>query len=194
MIVPFVLFAISSIFSPGPANIVASAFGQEVGYSGTLRFLLGMALCFTLGMAAAGLMAGALRVIFPIVATYLRWAGALYMAWLAASLFLHQRGGGPSQPRKPGFVDGLLIIITNPKLYFFAAALFASFGAQLARTVPAILLLSLVLGLLQFIAASTWVMVGYGLSLAFRGRTFSIVFRVVMALLLVVSAVLTIVH
>lgn len=194
MLVPFLIFSVSSILSPGPANIAASAFGQEVGYRGTLRFLSGMALCFALAMASFGLATESLHAIFPAVSPYLKWAGAVYMAWLAISLFIPSKAGSDVRIRAPSFGKGILMILTNPKLYLFAAALFASFGSSLARGIPSVLALSAGLGAIQFTSASAWALLGVGFSRALGKRGFRKAFTVIMAALLVLSAVLTVIE
>lgn len=194
MPVAFFTFAISSIFSPGPVNIAASAFGQRLGYRKTLRFLIGMAICFSLAMVVAGLMAETLRTVVPIVSPILRWVGAAYMVWLAVSLFLPAKKGEDERLAVPGLGRGFFMILSNPKLYFFALAIFASFGADVARTPTETVLVSLLLGGFQFAAASLWTLLGMVFSRLFNNRAFSLGFTIAMAALLVLSAAMTVIH
>ncbi len=191
---PVLLFVLASIFSPGPANIAASAYGQRQGYVASLRLLLGMALCFGLAMGLAGLAADAVRKLLPLLSPALRWAGAAYMLWLALSLFLPAKGEGGGGGGAPGFGTGFLLILTNPKLYLFAIGLFASFGDSMGRGLPEVFLAASFLALLQFAAASSWTLMGLGFSLLFRKRAFTLVFRATMALILVFSAYAAVFH
>jgi cysteine/O-acetylserine efflux protein len=194
MLVTFMIFSISSIFSPGPANAAASASGQRIGYRRSLRLLAGMAISFSLAMALAGLMAETLRSVMPVASPYLRWAGAAYMVWLAFTIVFPgkaKEGGGAD---RHGFWAGVLLILANPKLYLFALSAFASFGEYVAATPGRALSTALMLGGMQFAAASLWTLMGLGFSLVFRKKAFSVGFSAAMAFVLLYSAYAAVFH
>ncbi len=194
LLVPFLSYAFLTIFTPGPANVSASAVGSRVGYRRSLPYLVGINVGFGLVLAASALLTDWLRVHYAPMAAYLKWIGAGYVVWLAISLFLPSHKVGAGQSRDIGFLSGVLLILVNPKGITFAVTTFASFGeliaASLLRGAGSVLFLTL----LGFAASNVWALTGAGLSRLFNRRAFALAFDVVMALLLLYSAYSIVTH
>ena len=103
--------------------------GRQAGFVSLLGVLAG----FIAHMMAAALGLSALFVTVPLAYELLKWAGAVYLAYLAwqavrpgaRSPFLG-RQLPPDSPRKL-FVMGLLTNLLNPKVAFFYLSLFPQF-------------------------------------------------------------------
>jgi cysteine/O-acetylserine efflux protein len=194
LLIPFLSYSFLTIFTPGPANVSASALGSRIGYRRSLPYLVGMAVGFFLILTASGLLTDLIRENYAPLSVYLKWIGAGYIVSLAISLFLPSHKARTGKSRDIGFMSGFLLVLVNPKGIMFAATTFASFAdlitASMLRSVGSVLFLAL----LGFCATSTWALTGAALAKLFNNKTFAISFNVVMALLLLCSAYSIIMH
>lgn len=194
LLVPFLSYSLLTIFTPGPANVSASAVGSRVGYRRSLPYLVGINVGFCLALAASAFLTDWLRVHYAPMAAYLKWIGAGYVVWLAISLFLPSHKASTGQSRDIGFLSGILLVLVNPKAITFAVTTFASFGeliaASLLRGAGSVLFLTM----LGFAASNVWALTGAALAKLFNHKAFAIAFNAVMALLLVYSAYSIVTH
>lgn len=77
------LFAMSMCFTPGPNNAMAMAIGLDKGFRAALPLCFGAAIGANVTLLLLGLGLAELFTRFPVVYEFLRYAGALYMLWLA---------------------------------------------------------------------------------------------------------------
>jgi threonine/homoserine/homoserine lactone efflux protein len=140
----FCLACIALFATPGP-NVLylvsrTLAQGRGAGFvslAGTSTGVAAHALAAALGLSA-------LLATVPVAYDVVRWAGAIYLAWLAWSTWHSQ--GGNAQPPVPTqikagqlFRQGLLTSLLNPKVALFELALFPQFvspahGSVLAQS------------------------------------------------------------
>lgn len=188
-LLPFFTYAILTTFTPGPNNVSASALGLRLGYRRTLPYLLGLASGFLVIMLCSGLLTEFLTRNYAVIAPFLRWIGALYIAWLAVSLFLPSRTGpGGSVSGRDGFLGGLLLQFANPKVILYGVTIYTSFPLLLTGSAWRTLGSAAFLAGVGFCAVSTWAAVGSALSRLFERPSFRLAFNLVMALLLLYSA------
>jgi cysteine/O-acetylserine efflux protein len=189
-LVPFFTYAILTTFTPGPNNVSASALGLRLGYRRSLPYLLGITGGFLAIMLASGLLTEFLTRNYALIAPFLRWIGALYIAWLAVSLFLPSRAGeGGAASGREGFAGGLLLQVANPKVILYGVTIYTSFPTLLTGSGWRTLGSASFLAGVGFCAVSTWAAVGSALSRLFERPPFRLAFNAVMALLLLYSAV-----
>lgn len=121
----------SAVAVPGPnvAFAVAQAlkYGIKTTIPGAFGFGLATAIHATVVLSGVGLMIHDHRWIL----TYLRWIGAIYLAYLAFSAFFAKSGPsdekvGNSSPKQM-FVDSLLVSLTNPKGWLASLLTYPSF-------------------------------------------------------------------
>src|SRR4051812_15798766 len=96
LVTAFVLFAIASLFTPGPNNLMLMTSGVNFGFTRTLPHALGVVIGFGFLVLALGLGLGAVFEAVPGLYAVLKFAGAaylLYLAWRIAS-------AGPATIRK----------------------------------------------------------------------------------------------
>src|SRR4051812_43476527 len=77
------LFIFVAAVTPGPNNAMLMASGAKFGLKKTVPHMVGVVVGFAILIAVVGLGLGALFAVFPFLHTILRWAGALYLLWLA---------------------------------------------------------------------------------------------------------------
>lgn len=130
---PLMVFAFSSLITPGPNNIIIATSGANFGYQRTLPVIFGvcfgfaaMVLFVTFGLAGVFIQ-------YPVLQTVLRAVGfafMLYLAWKIAAADIHdeQVTGAP-----PTFAQMVLFQWVNPKAWAMsgvAAVAFTTSGGD----------------------------------------------------------------
>lgn len=156
-VLSFAVVAFLMALSPGPNLIYLSSRTVAQGRAAGFASLAGVcsAMCVYMLAACAGL--SALFVVVPIAYDLVRWAGALYLFWLAAQALAgpgDARGAleWPRESRGRLFRQGFLTGLLNPKVVVTYGALLPQFVDQAAGHVFA---QTLALGLVQIAAAAT---------------------------------------
>lgn len=110
---------------PGVAAIVARALGG--GFWGAMPMILGILLGDLVYLAFALFGLAAIATYFSAVFVVVRWAGALYLLWIAWQFWSARPGAeqlGPrSEPALRTFLSGFALTLGNPKTIVFYLAL-----------------------------------------------------------------------
>ena len=126
---PLILFASVMSLTPGPNVILVTASAANFGFRRTIPIMLGITVGFGLLVIAAGLGLAGLIQAEPRAQAVLRYAGALYLLYLAWCIARAEAGKNASGRAKPiGFLEAMLLQCVNPKGWVFA------FGALAAYT------------------------------------------------------------
>jgi cysteine/O-acetylserine efflux protein len=192
---PFVIYALVTTFTPGPNNITSSAIGMRRGYWKTLPYIGGITLGFLVIMLASGLVTDVASRAYRGVLPWFKWIGVAYMTWLAVSLFLPSRHGADGTDRRDaGFMGGLLLQLMNPKVILYGITIYSSFHQLISDTPFKLVGSSVLLALLGCLSTSLWAILGSLFSTLLKGKVASLCFNLVMAILLVSSAVSLALH
>lgn len=152
------------LITPGPGVLstagVGSAFGAKAGYRYVFGLFLGtnlVALAVVTGLAGLVLAQPGLR-------TFLMYASALYLFYLAAKIAL----AGSSiafieSVKAPGIVDAILLQAINPKAYVVNTALFTGFKFVDASLLNETLWKFLLINLIWIPIHLLWLGAGIGL-------------------------------
>jgi threonine/homoserine/homoserine lactone efflux protein len=98
LLLAFLVFAIVTLFTPGPNNVMLLSSGLNFGVRRTLPHVAGVTIGFAVMVAAAGLGFGAVFATYPVLQTVLKYAGAAYLVYLALVI-------GLSKAPEPGDAD-----------------------------------------------------------------------------------------
>lgn len=139
--------------TPGPNMLFLVSRTLAQGRAAGFVSLAGTSSGFAMHALAAALGLSALLAAVPLAYDVVRWAGAIYLAWLAyatwrASGEREVRVVAPREPPARMFRQGLITSVLNPKVAVFQLALFPQF-VDPAR--GSVLLQSLVLALTQLV-------------------------------------------
>lgn len=191
-IVAFLLFAVAAAGTPGPANVILTATGAQVGVLRGLPCLFGqitgMGLMFFVVLSGLG----SLIVGHPEVLQVLHWAGAAVLLWLAWKIATGSGAVDAASAVRPlGYFDAAMFQWVNPKAWLVSASAAGTF--MTAGTVSPVVQAALLSAL--FVAAALpscfpWLAFGAGVQRLLRARRHRRVFNVTMAALLAVSIVL----
>jgi cysteine/O-acetylserine efflux protein len=188
----FLTYAILMTFTPGPNNVSSSALGLRVGYRESLPYLFGIATGFLVIMLCGGFLTELLTRNYATMSPYLKWIGALYMAWLAVSLFIHS--SNKKAVTRDGYAGGFVLQFLNPKGILYGITVYVSFPTILTGSIGKTLASAVFLTALGFASISTWALVGSVLSRSFAQPSFRLTFNIIMALLLAYSAISILLH
>ncbi|MFO0990659.1 MAG: LysE family translocator [Hyphomicrobiales bacterium] len=164
-----VIFLFPLAYSPGPGNLFFAANGARFGWGATLPAMAGYHVATLLVTVAIGLGFAAAIDTFPQLFIIVKWAGSVYVLYLAWK-FLHagiMGAGGEARPA--GFLDGGLLLILNPKAYMIIALMFTQFlsGTRIGDA-AAVLWISVVFTVNNLIAFTAWALIGDQILARFR--------------------------
>ena len=182
-----VLFAFTTSITPGPNNMMLFASGVNFGFARTIPHMLGIGVGFLSLLIAVGLGLGALLQTVPAVYTALKFAGGLYLLWIAWKIGTSRSlsdGKAGAQPMT--FVGAAAFQWVNPKAWVMAVTAMATY------TNPELYMISVLLVGLAFAAVnvpsvSTWAGFGSALREWLSDPVRLKWFNITMALLLVLS-------
>lgn len=182
-----ILFGLSQVGTPGPANMALLATGARYGLRRALPFVAGVALgkqliIWPLGLGLLLLLQG-----MPMVMTAMKYASALviiYLAWKVAGMSLNpDAADGPP----PGFATGLIVHPLNPKAWAMITAALLNFTPSTMAALPATAIVAVVLLGCQIVLHPLWAGAGQMIAQTLKGRGIERIFFISLAILMVVS-------
>ena len=128
----FLQIAFFICITPGTPRVVIVAYAINYGLKRSVITAIGDVSANTLQMLLIAFGVGVLVSIYPNILNYLRWAGILYLLYIAFDLFrsLNNLDFNRSLPVKTNlsmFRDGFLVAFLSPKAWIFFAAIFPQF-------------------------------------------------------------------
>jgi threonine/homoserine/homoserine lactone efflux protein len=188
LLIAFVLFATVMFFTPGPNNIMLLSSGLTYGFRRTVPHIAGITIGFAFMIGAVGFGLGAVFIAYPVLQTILKYAGVVYLIYLAAVIAMSApvapdsgNGRGPMT-----FWGAAMFQWVNAKGWVMvigtitAYAAIAGFPWNIAIQVG----LSLILGALS---CTAWALFGSALRPILTSPRAVRAFNIVMAVLLLAS-------
>ena len=128
MLGPLMLFAAAMCLTPGPNVVMATASAVNFGFRRTVPQISGVTVGFGLQVMAAGLGLASLFQAEPRLHEALKYAGVVYLLYLAWRIANAGATGSQSARARPiNFVEGMLITWVNPKGWVTTAGALAAF-------------------------------------------------------------------
>jgi threonine/homoserine/homoserine lactone efflux protein len=144
----YVAACIALALLPGPVVTLVIANGLRHGTRAALTNVAGaqVGLAIVIGVVAIGLTS--LMATMGYWFDWVRFAGAAYLVWLGIRLIrapamLQATDAAPPPPRGGFFLQGLLVLLSNPKVLVFFGAFLPQFIDMNEATLPQIVLLGL---------------------------------------------------
>lgn len=160
----FCAFAVITLVTPGPNNMMVLASGLNYGFVRTLPHLAGIAFGFALMVFLTGAGLHTVFVRFPVIHTVLKYVGAAYLLWLA----WHLARSGPmdderrGRERPMGFVGAAAFQWVNPKAWVMAVGAISTYLPN-ASHLPDVALLAVIYGMLGAPCIGLWA--GFGVAM-----------------------------
>lgn len=181
-----ILFLFPLAYSPGPGNMFFAANGARFGFRATIPANVGYHVATWIVTAAIGF--GFLAAIerFPQLFTILKVAGSLYVLWIAWKVLRAGTLKGAEDAKPATFMDGVVLLLLNPKAYVIIALMFTQFlGLPNANMFASVLLITTVFTVNNLLAFSIWTLVGDTIAGFFRSpdgaRKLNLIFATILA-------------
>ncbi len=164
--IPFVLAAIALAIVPGPTVTVIIANSLKHGTRAGLLNVLGTQIGVVIWLAIAALGLGAAIKVMGVWFDILRYVGALYLMWLAYKLF---RSKGDlavaterARPHGSFLLQGLVVIMSNPKMLVLFGALIPPFIPEGADVMKSTLTLGIIFAVIAACSDSLYAIMAGG--------------------------------
>ncbi len=193
-LLPFLLFAFVASITPGPTNILVLSHSSRRGLGATLPIIFAACAAAALIVLAVGLGVGETLLQFPRVQQAMAWGGVLWLSWLAWQIL---QSAPPSLDAPIRTHEGLGVMsaatlqLVNPKVWMMAVAVVSVFAGGGDKTLR-VLVLSLAFLLVSLPCMTLWALLGLGSARAFSSPRAFRGMNTALALLLLVSAWLTV--
>jgi threonine/homoserine/homoserine lactone efflux protein len=187
---PLVLFAAAMCFTPGPNVIMITASAANFGFRRAIPQMLGITLGFGFMIMASGLGLAALPHAAPQLHLALKYAGAVYLLYLACRIARADAASRDSRRAKPfSFVEAVLFTWANPKGWVTALGALAAYTTAEGNVLLETSVIAGVLAAACFGSVVVWA--GFGAAIArFLGSSRArMAFNWAMAGLLVISLI-----
>ncbi len=186
------VYVFVTTFTPGPNNVMAMTNSVRFGYRKTLGFLGGILTGFLLIMLLSGLLNVILVNLLPQMKVGLTVLGAIYMLYLAGHILFSKYEEGKDSESVTSFKAGFTLQFLNLKVILYGITVYSLFVVPAFPDALRASLFAPVLAGIGFIATSCWALGGY----LFRDwlRRYSLGFNLVMAGLLIYSAITSLLH
>jgi threonine/homoserine/homoserine lactone efflux protein len=188
LLIAFIMFATVMFFTPGPNNIMLLSSGLTFGFRPTLPHIAGITIGFAFMVGAVGVGLGAIFIAYPVLQTILKYAGVVYLIYLAAQIAMAEPVA-PDQDNRRGpmtFWGAAMFQWINAKGWVMVIGTITAYAAIAAFPWNIVIQvgLSLILGA---VSCTAWALFGTALRPLLTSRRAVRAFNIVMALLLLAS-------
>jgi len=191
-LLPFVLFAFVASITPGPTNILVLSNSSRFGLGAAMPIIFGACSAAASIVLLVGLGAGEWMLHHPQLQQLMTWLGLawlLYLAWQIA-----RSPAGPDEaaaaPRRLGALGAAGLQLVNPKVWMMALAVVGVFSGG-AADAGRYAIHALLFFLIALPCLAAWALLGVGAAKLLHSAAHMRRFNYAMALLLVVSALLS---
>ena len=188
---PFVLFAFVASVTPGPNNILVLSNSARHGVAAALPIILGAGAGAALIVLLVGSGVGESLAQLPRVRTGMQWVGIAWLSYLASQIFKAPATAidpDAQGTRRLGLFGAASLQLVNPKVWMMALAVIGVFAGHGDERQAHVLYLSLVFFLVSLPCMGLWALLGAGSARLFRSPLAMQRFNRCMALLLLISA------
>src|SRR5713226_3673980 len=188
LFIAFVVFAAVMFFTPGPNNVMLLSSGLTFGFRRTLPHVADITIGFAFMIGAVGLGFGTIFIAYPVLQTILKYAGAVYLIYLAAVIAMSEPMT-PGQDKRRGpmtFWGAAVFQWVNVKGWVMVIGTITAYAgiASFPWNIVIQVVLSLLLGA---VSTATWALSGSSLRSLMTSPRAVRAFNIVMAVLLLAS-------
>ncbi len=188
LLAAFVVFAVATLFTPGPNNIMLMASGLNFGLSRTLAHGFGVPLGFGFMVLVVGFGLGAVFAAYPLAYQVLKYVGAAYLLYLAWRIANATKAHGDARARPMTFLEGAAFQWVNAKAWVMAIGAVTAYAGIAAFPFNTVLIAA-IFTVLGTASSFTWVFFGTGLKRIVNDPRSVRIFNLVMAALLAASLI-----
>jgi len=181
------MYVAVTTFTPGPNNLMAMSNGLHTGFRRTIKFLGGVFAGFFVVMLICGFANFAFMTLLPSIHIWLNLFGAGYMIYLAIHVMRSKPHLEEDNEALHTLKAGFSMQLINPKVILYGITVFSNFIIPIYRSIPSLILFSLILAMIGLIASSCWAYFGVIFRTFFA--KYDRVINLAMGLLLIYTAI-----
>ncbi|MEM6491005.1 MAG: LysE family translocator [Pseudomonadota bacterium] len=160
----FLVFAVSTLFTPGPNNIMLTASGANFGFRRTIPHILGVDCGFAFMVFAVGMGLGAAFEAADTLQQVMRWIGAAFLIYLGLRIATAGRSEtGAARGRPFRFYEAAAFQWVNPKAWAMAVGAYATFAPPDASPLTAAATFAAIFWLIGLTSSGAWAAFGVGI-------------------------------
>ena len=171
-ILALLVFLFPLAFSPGPGNMFFAASGARFGFLNTLSANFGYHLATIIITLLLGIGFSFLISFIKNQYHYIQILGSLYVIYLAYKFFKAGTYNETSKNLKCTFMDGVILLIFNPKAYVIISLMFSIF-LDSTLNIYKIVLISTIFTLNNCVSFTLWTIFGDLIGTKFRNEKYS---------------------
>ena len=153
-------FAFATSITPGPNNMMLFASGVNFGFKRTIPHMFGISSGFFTLLIGIGYGLGALLETVPLLYTAIKFAGGIYLLWIAWKIAnTHEIGEAKTGAKPMTFLGAAAFQWVNPKAWVMAVTAMATYTDPNAFFVS-VMLVGAVFSIVNLPSVSVWA--GFG--------------------------------
>ena len=184
------LFAVSMVATPGPANMILLNAGSQFGFKKAIPFVFGIILSKQLIIWPIGFGILTFFELFPNFVNFIKFLSCTYIIWLAWKLSNFKINDNKELEKPPSFFHGLPVHPTNPKAWAMVSVGFSNYTNPNESLLISTLILATIFIIVQFIFHNLWCFFGVQLKKSFKNTKYEIWLMRFLSLLMLGSLVL----
>ena len=184
------LFAVSMVATPGPANMILLNAGSQFGFKKAIPFVFGIILSKQLIIWPIGFGILTFFELFPNFINFIKFLSCTYIIWLAWKLSNFKINDNKELKKPPSFFHGLPVHPTNPKAWAMVSVSFSNYTNPNESLLISTLILATIFIIIQFIFHNLWCFFGVQLKKIFQNTKYEIWLMRFLSLLMLGSLVL----
>ena len=184
------LFAVSMVATPGPANMILLNAGSQFGFKKAIPFVFGIILSKQLIIWPIGFGILTFFELFPNFVNFIKFLSCTYIIWLAWKLSNFKINVNKELEKPPSFFHGLPVHPTNPKAWAMVSVGFSNYTNPNESLLISTLILATIFIIIQFIFHNLWCFFGVQLKKIFQNTKYEIWLMRFLSLLMLGSLVL----
>ena len=184
------LFAVSMVATPGPANMILLNAGSQFGFKKAVPFVFGIILSKQLIIWPIGFGILTFFELFPNFVNFIKFLSCTYIIWLAWKLSNFKINDNKELEKPPSFFHGLPVHPTNPKAWAMVSVGFSNYTNPNESLLISTLILATIFIIIQFIFHNLWCFFGVQLKKIFQNTKYEIWLMRFLSLLMLGSLVL----
>lgn len=190
MIISIATFTLSTSISPGPNNIMLLSSGLTFGYKKTIPHMTGIILGFPIMVFLVGLGMGIIFEKFPDLLSVLKFAGILYLFWMAYKIANNSSTyeiDENSKSKPFTFIQSALFQWINPKAWIMAITSISLFITTNENNFFQVVIVASIYLLSAILSSNTWIFGGVVLKKFIKNESSVRKLNIIMAILLIAS-------
>ena len=184
------LFAISMVATPGPANMILLSAGSQFGFKKSVPFVIGIILSKQIIIWPIGLGILTFFELFPSFINIIKVISCTYIIWLAWKLSRFKVSEDQKLTDAPSFFHGLPVHPTNPKAWAMISVSFSNYTNPNESLISSTIVVAIIFIFVQLFFHNLWCFFGEQLKKKFQNTYYEIWLMRFLSLLMLSSLIL----